>query len=323
MHVIHIQGMRNLSFSFWFAAPEMMSETETELQISTSSPLSTDDQQLPKAYGCGCGECSFDSFFEKGCPKPIPSMSSFPYLNTDGLDDSQKQILRGRLYHEFEEITTDFGSLVYNTCESLVKQGITVQELVLLLMTLLAFQSTVCERPLLEECMEELQSAESIDQVFFKLTLRGYISFFSYHIIEYIIRKFGTRQDKENLCNYTTALNEYSRRSIFECPAYSLARKDQAKLVVKLEGVNLETYNLIHLEAFKSRISKIIKIAEYTLQLCTVEKGCLQLTFQMPLFVKEVIFPLTDSQKAALKVEGVSRLTCEDHKCPPLEVHVL
>ena len=41
----------------------------------------------------------------------------------------------------------------------------------------------------------------------------------------------------------------------------------------------------------------------------------------MPHFVKEVIFPLADSQKAALQVEGVTRLTCEDYQCP-LEVRV-
>ena len=291
-----------------------MSETEKELpsfamQTSTSSALSTDEQHLPEDYGCGCGECSFDSLFEKGCPKPIPSMSSFSHLNTDGLDNSQKQILRGRLYREFEVIITDFGSLVYKTCGSLIKQGITVRELVRLLMALDAFQPTLCERPLLEECIEELQAADNIDKVF--LMLRGYMSFFSYHIVEYIIDAFGTQQDKENLRDYTAKLNEYSRRSIFECPTYSLARKDQANLVVKLEGVNLERYNLIHLAAFKSRISNIIKVTKYTLRLCTVEKGCLQLTFQMPHFVKEVIFPLADSQTAALKVEGVARYHLE------------
>ena len=296
----------------------MKSETENELP-SFAMQISTDEQHLPSDYGCGCGECSFENFLSKGCPKPILSMSSFSYLNTKGLDDSQMQILRGRLYREFEVITTNFGSLVYKTCGSLIQQRITVRELVRLLMALGAFQPTLCERPLFEECLEELQAADSIDKVFFKL--RGYMSFCSYHIVEYVIDAFGTQQDKENLCDYTAKLNEYSRRSIFECPTYSLARKDQANLVVKLEGVNLERYNLIHLAALKSRISSIIKVTKYTLRLCTVKDGCLQLTFQMPHFVKAVIFPLTDSQKAALKVEGVVRLTCEDHQCS-LEVHV-
>ena len=314
-------GMRNL-ISFWLTAPEVMSETENELhsfamQISTSSALSADERHLPKDYGCGCGGCSLDSLFDKGCPKPIPSMSSFSHLNTEELDDSQKRILKGRLYREFEVITTDFGSLVYKTYESLIQQGITVQQLVCLLGGLDAFQPMLHKRPLL--CIEELQAADNIDKVF--LILRGYMSFFSYRIIEYIIGQFGTEQDKENLDSYTTKLTEYSRRSIFECPTYSLARKDHASLVVKLEGFVFERYNLTHLAVLESRISDIIEVTKYTLRLCTVEKGCLQLTFQMPHFVKEVIFPLTDSQKAALKVEGVTRLTCEDYLCS-LEVCV-
>ena len=305
-----------------------MSETDNELhsyamQISTSSALSADEQHLPKDYGCGCGNCSFDSLFDKGCSKPIPSMSSFPYLNTKGLDDNEKQLLTGRLYHEFEVITTEFGNLVHNTCESLIKQGITVRELVRLLMTLgaFAFQPSLRETTVLQDCIEELQAADTINKVFRILLSQGYTSFFSYHIIEYIIDTFGTEQDKENLHDYTAKLTEYSRRSIFECPTYSRARKDHANLVVKLEGVNFERYNLHHLAAFKSRISNIIKVTNYTLRLCTVEEGCLQLTFQMPHFVKEVIFPLADSQKAALQVEGVTRLTCEDYQCP-LEVRV-
>jgi hypothetical protein len=294
----------------------VMSETENELhtfamQISTSSALSTDEPHLPKHYGCGCGECSFASFCEKGCPKPSLSMSSFSYLNIKGLDDTQKEILTGRLYREFEVIKTNFGSLVYKTCNSFVQQNITVQEFVSLLGGVDAFLPTMRKTPLL--CIEKLQAAETIEQVFDML--RRYVSFFSYHIIEYIIDELGTQQDKENLHGYTDKLTEFSRRSIFECPTYSLTRKDQANLVVKLEGVNLERYTLIHLAAFKSRISDIIKVTKYTLRLCTVEEGCLQLTFQMPHFVKEVIFPLADCQKASLKVEGVAHLTCEDYKC--------
>ena len=194
-----------------------MSETDNELhsfakQISTSSALSADEQHLPEDYGCGCGKCSFDSFFEKGCPKSIPSMSSFSYLNTKGLDDNVKQLLTGRLYNEFEVITTDFGNLVYKTCESLIKQGITVRELVRLLMTLgaFAFQPSLRETTVLQDCIEELQAADTIDKVFHILMFQGYTSFFSYHIIEYIIDTFGTEQDKENLHDYTAKLTEYS-----------------------------------------------------------------------------------------------------------------
>ena len=240
-------------------------------------------------------------------------MSSFSYLNTEGLTHSEQHILKGRLYHEFEVITTDFGSLVFRTRASLIKQGVTVEELVQLLMTVGAFQPTLPTLPLFEDCLEELEAADSINKVF--KILRGYWSFFSYHIIEFIIHELGTPEDKERLKSYAAKLDEYSKRSVFECPSFSSTKRDQANLIVKLEGVRLEVYTTKHLQVFQSRISNIIKVSKYTLQLCTVEKGCLQLIFQMPHFVKEVIFPLSDSQKAALQAEGVTRLTCDDYQC--------
>ena len=244
-----------------FIVSEKKPETSTEdelhglaLLISASGEVSTDEEQQPKEIlGVAVENAVFIVSLRKAaCPEPILSMSSFPYLNTEGLNHSQKQILRGKLYHEFEEITTDFGILVYGTCESLIQQGVTVQQLVLLLMTLDAFQPTLPSRPLLEEHIEEFKAADNIYDVFI---LRGYMSFFSYHIIDYIIRKFGTQKDKESLQNYATKLDRYSRRSVFECPTFSL-RKDQANLVVKIEGVNLEKYTAKHLEVFQSRISK-------------------------------------------------------------------
>ena len=285
------------------------------MQIRGSSTLSTDEKQEPKDFGCGCGKCSFNSFLEKGCPKPVLSMSSFSYLNTEGLSHSQKQILSGRLYCEHEVIVSEFTRLVYKTCKSLVQQGVTVQELVRLLMMLHSFQPTapLPSRPLLEERIEDLKAANTLDDVF--LILRSYMSFFSYQIITVIIDEFGTPEDKENLHNYTTKLDEYSRRSVFECPSYSRTRNDQANLVVKLEGINLEKFNVKHLQVFQSRISNIIKVSKYTLRLCTVEKGCLELTFQMPHFVKELMFPLFESQKTALRAEGVTRLTCDELEC--------
>ena len=46
-------------------------------------PLSESSQKPP--FWCGCGKCTFFSFIERGCPTPIPSASSFPYLDLSGL----------------------------------------------------------------------------------------------------------------------------------------------------------------------------------------------------------------------------------------------
>ena len=275
---------------------------------STGGDWMTSEEELQsQAFGCGCRKCSFEDFLEKGCPNPITTMSSFPSLDTKELSHSQQQTLRGKLYHEFEKITTAFSSLFSDTCNSLVQRDISVQQLVLVLTTLGAFQPTLPQMPLLEEQLVEMSKAKNNYEVFF--ALRGYVSFFSHHIVDHVIAKLGTPEDHQRLQSYLNTLDDYMKRSVFECPSYSLARHQQASLVVKLEG-EMDRYKMYHLEGFQSRFSNIIRVSEYTLRLCTVERGCLQLTYQVPHFVLDTIFPLSEDQKAMLRAEGVTRLSC-------------
>ena len=280
------------------------SEESSSSWQSTGAGSVTSEPQT-QAFGCGCKNCSFEDFLEKGCPNPT-STSSFPSLDTEELSHSQQQTLRGKLYHEFEKITTAFSSLFSDTCKSLVHRDISVEELVLVLTTLGAFQPTLPQMPLLEEQLVEMSKAKNNYKVFF--ALRGYVSFFSHHIIDHIIAKLGTPEDHQRLQSYRHTLDDYMKRSVFECPAYSTARRQQVNLVVKVEG-EMDRYKMHHLEAFQSQFSNIIKVSEYTLRLCTVEKGCLLLTYQVPHFVSDTIFPLSDEQKSMLRAEGVTWLS--------------
>ena len=47
------------------------------------------------------------------------------------------------------------------------------------------------------------------------------------------------------------------------------------------------------------------------MRLCQIhaEEGCIQLTFQVPLFVRQKIFPLSKEQEKALEAMGVTKLT--------------
>ena len=64
-----------------------------------SSPSQRDRSQRP-SFGCGCGNCTFHSYIENGCPHPIPKTSSFPCVDVSGLTPEQKQELRSRLAQE-------------------------------------------------------------------------------------------------------------------------------------------------------------------------------------------------------------------------------
>ena len=85
---------------------------------SSSSGIFADELQ-EKAFGCGCGKCTISSFIDKGCPTPTTTASFFPYLSTEGLTTTEQEILRGKLFLEFQKITMHFSHLMSETCKSL------------------------------------------------------------------------------------------------------------------------------------------------------------------------------------------------------------
>ena len=150
---------------------------------SASPPHSEVSQKTP--FGCGCGKCTFYSFIERGCPTPIPSASSFPYLDLSGLTHEQQQELRGRLQFESQEIMIKFQELVSSTIKSLKRRCVPLDDLVSHVMTLGTFEPVFKEPqvPVFCHCLKELKAVDTIPKVF--LVLNDYFSFFNYHIIEH------------------------------------------------------------------------------------------------------------------------------------------
>ena len=71
------------------------------------------------------------------------------------------------------------------------------------------------------------------------------------------------------------------------------------------------------IELFRHKLSEILFVSsESALRLCRIEKGCIQLLFQMPTFVQEEVFPLSTEQKRTLAAMGVMRLTCGEYQFP-------
>ena len=190
---------------------------------------------------------------------------------------------------------------------SLIYQEVPVKMLARVLRDLRAFQPSECDSPLLRDRFDAIKAAEDIDDVFD--ILAEYVSFFSFHITEHIVENLGTKDDKKLLAEYKAELEEYCKRNIFECPSYSTPKLGVANLVMKVEGI--EKYNLKHLAELISHVSKVLSVSQHTLQLCSVEKGCVQLNFQTPHFVKESIFPLTAEQREAFAQRAIILVMCE------------
>ena len=279
----------------------------------TNPPPNVQCKKSP--FGCGCGKCTFFSFIERGCPTPIPSASSFPYLDLSGLTHEQQQELRGRLRFESQDIMIRFQELVSATIKSFQKRCIPLDDLVSHVMTLGAFDPVFKEPqvPLFQYCFQELKAADTIPKVF--LVLKDYFSFFNYHIIEHIIKELGTEEDKAELQRYKADFDQYAKRRIFEClPEFGpVSDADHADIFVKLDS-QYDNYTVAQIEGFRHKLSDILRVSSQNiLRLCRVEKGCFQLIFQVPSFVQLRIFPLSREQESGLAAIGVFRLTCGEY----------
>ena len=231
------------------------------------------------------------------------------------LSSTEKEELKAQLIDDVQKMKRLFGSLVTETRDS-VEKRISVQKLAGSILALGAYEPAIGERDqrLLDEHREEIRSAKSVSEIF--IILSAYWNYLDFEILVYIISHYGTRgddSDEKRLQNYKEALQRFCKRRIFELPlpesGNGTDNKKQKKLYVKLnirEDARAEQMFLI-----KRKVAEILQLNPATLQIYSVDEGCVQLVFLIPKFVAREIFPLSDEQATALSKDvAVMRLEC-------------
>ena len=251
--------------------------------------------------------------------------SSFPYLDIRKLSVQEKARLHYKLQEEYKKIMDEFSDLIHYTIESVESSGVSVVKLHTRLSNLWAYKPIHKEVPLLLDQLDKIEGAESVDRVF--SILQKYYSFFNYYIIEKIIGWFGTPEDKERLETYDKNFKRFCKRRTFECPPdiFGPIDKEKTNLKVKVEevcssakGCPVET-----VRQFRNSLGDILGVEPWTLHLCRIDDGCMELLFQFPFFVEEDIFPLSTKQERLLTSVGVIKLTCGSYSFPhPPEVYL-
>lgn len=228
------------------------------------------------------------------------------------LNCSKEEETQAKLYHDEKCIEHKFGSLVTTTCRS-VQERVPVDLFRVSILSLQTYEPApgVRNRSLLGDHTGEIKLAKSVADIFAIVT--PYMNYLSFDLLKYIIEQHGTDDDHVKLEDYEKNLLEFFKQRIFELPILESNLKNtsskQAKVAVKLnmcEGIAGE-----ELLQIKAKIAKILHVNIAALVLCRVNKGCVQLTFLIPKFVSQKIFPLSWEQRSALyKDASVIRLEC-------------
>ena len=243
----------------------------------------------------------------------IEHRSSYKYLDLEKMTDLEQRTLKGRLTNDYKRITCFHSELNQHVIQSLKDRAITPKQLSRVLMNLCAFRVQKHDvRPLLADNLDNIRDAEEVDDVFY--ILRSYGSFFDCHVIKHIVNSnLCTDGDRDELAKYEKELDTYCQRSVFECPHIENPDPNFQSFVMKVDDVVLKSSEMKAIDAFRVKLAEACGLEGHTLRLCSVEMGCLQLTFQIPPFVADSLFPLTDELKIALRDLGILNLTCSEH----------
>ena len=265
----------------------------------------------PGAFWCPCGKCSLDSFLSNGCPpqacSSVPEDPLFPFLDTKGLSPEDKEDLEHKLIKETREMILKFGSLVNKTSSSLIKQGVTHQELASCLIHLEGFVADIGQT-IIGDHKEEIIRACSVGEVFLILGKYRYWSFLNYEILEHVINELGNSDSKGHLTKYNHDFKDFCQRSAFQVPfqVYSDKKVTRPKFAVKFDETVLNM--LENACQAKRKIAEALGVKSSVLFLCCVETGCIKVHFLIPDCIAKKVFPPSSEQLAALHEASVQFL---------------
>ena len=237
---------------------------------------------------------------------------SFPVLNQTKMSEEEKERLMQRLYAESVDIIYKFQELFSATSASLIERKVSIKELSSHLVCLDALAPTYKDSklPVLRHKLPEIQETDAFHDAM--QIISAYCSFFNYRLLEHIIDKLGTKQDKQNLAKYQQEFAEYAKRKIFECPSEvgNISDEGCTNMFVTLdESYNNCTLSSLHL--FIDNLKKCLKLSpDVVIKLCRIEVGSIKLMFQIPCLVQPELFPLDKEQEEAIAQLGVLRLSC-------------
>ena len=99
-------------------------------------------------------------------------------------------------------------------------------------------------------------------------------------------------------------MNAFCQRNVYEIPAkaFSVARQEAKEFALKCTA---DTLTLCDVQELKDRVSEIFGLNYYTLQLCSIREGCVELHFLISAAIADHIFPVSSTQHSALSKIGV------------------
>ena len=272
-----------------------------QLPGTTTTDCDAKENESDIRFECPCGECSLEAYLEGGCPQ-----SCIPYLGKTTLSEEDQVNLNYILRKDTKKIMDSFARLSNRTCDSLKRQGVTVDNLVRV-----AVNSN-------SSLHDQLIRSTSVDRVFTHLAPE--MSFFNHKTLAEIINELGDPDDKDRLADYSKEFKEFCKRKVFEVePGHCtcgqrLSKLKQRKLFAVVLPPGQETMlrklgdavNIIEI------LAEILDVPPATLHLHRIDKGSIILVFSVPDSVAQDLFPLSTEKLTLLRKKDMVLFVPQD-----------
>ncbi len=119
------------------------------------------------------------------------------------------------------------------------------------------------------------------------------------------MNEYGSSEDKREMQKYLDEFNSYCKHNVFEVPhaVFHPGQNEDSKFALKYseEGpIMLQKINKIC-----KRIAKTLHINSWALSLVSIEKGCVFLTFSIPIAIASEVLPISEAQLMKLSRYGL------------------
>ena len=157
---------------------------------------------------------------------------------------------------------------------------------------------------------DELAKTKTVFDVF--MLIKRSCSYFNYEALQTLVQVEGSDKDKKYLEEYTQTFSEYCKAMpcAEEICGGENAKLKRTKLKFKLD-LDRARLKPDAVQSIKHNIARCLGIRPSSLYLCRIKEGCVLLEFQVPTFIAENLFPLSNAQMITLYTE-IKVLAIED-----------
>ncbi len=239
------------------------------------------------------------------------------YTHLESVINPNEKFEEDQLEKDTKEMKNNFASLEACVLGALREDGVTPRALISYLQRLEAVESDMIKAKSIlyfDENFIKIAKMNCLDVYDVFEMIRDYYSWVNYRLLENIIDTFldTNKLIRNKLKKYEDQYKKYCKervckikKNLFMRLFSRLFSSRGTDIVFKIDE-KWDEIRMERIETIRDRINMVLNLKSHTLSLKTVRNGCVEVTFEIPEHVADVVLPLTEDQVQILKQHSIT-----------------